>query len=69
MRCKPIEDTVVDVGDGDVRPIEPITEMPGAFLQAVNGGSPITTGDEMIRIRLNQWLQRARVDSPPLPRH
>ena len=69
MSCKPIDDAVVDVGDGDVRLIEPIAEMPGAMPQVVNGARLISTGDEMIDIRLNQRLQRARVDSPPLLRH
>ena len=69
MPGKLIDDAVVDVGDGDVRLIEPIAEMPGALLQAVNGGRRIPTGDEMIDKRLNQRLQRTRVDSPPLLRH
>jgi hypothetical protein len=64
--CKPIDDTVVDVRDGDIRLIEPIAEMPGATPQVVNRGPLISTGDEMIDIRLNQRLQCARVNSPVL---
>jgi len=66
--CKPIDDTVVDVRDGDIRLIEPIAEMPGAKPQVVNRAPLISTGDEMIDIGLNQRLQCARVNSPVLPR-
>jgi hypothetical protein len=69
MFCKPFDDAVVDVRDFDIRLIEPIAEMPSAMPQVVNRARLISTGDEMIDIRLNQRLQRARVDSPALLRH
>ena len=69
MPCKPIDDAVVDVCDADIRLIEPIAKMPGAMPQVMNRARLISTGDEMIDIRLNQWLQRARVEGPPLLRH
>jgi hypothetical protein len=69
MPCKPIDDSVVDLRDADIRLIEPITKMPGAMPQMMNRARLISTGDEMVDIRLNQWLQRARVESPPLLRH
>jgi hypothetical protein len=53
MTCKPIDDALVDMGDGDVRLIEPIAEMPDASFQRVNGRSPIPKDDQMIDIRLN----------------
>ena len=68
MLCKPFDDAVVDVRDGDIRQIEPIAEVPGAMPQVVNRARLISTGDEMIDIRLNQRLQRARVNSPVLLR-
>ncbi len=69
MPSKPIDDAVVDVRDGDIRLIEPIAEMPGAISQVMNRARLIPTADEMIDIGLNQWLQRAGVEGPPLLRH
>jgi hypothetical protein len=69
MPCEPVDDTVVDVRDGDIRLIEPKAEMPGAMPQVMNRARLIPTGDEMIDIRLNQGLQRAGVEGPPLLRH
>jgi hypothetical protein len=69
MPCEPVDDAVVDVRDGDIRLIEPIAEMPGAMPQVMNRARLISTGDKMIDVRLNQWLQRAWVDGPPLLRH
>ena len=38
MPRKPINDTAVDVSDGHLRLIEPITEMPGAMPQVMERG-------------------------------
>jgi hypothetical protein len=69
MRCKLFDDPVLDLGDGYIGLIKPIAEMSGAMPQMVKAALPISTGDEMIEIRLKQRPQHARVESPSLLRH